>query len=724
MNELKCRFSDSGRGFGFAELLDGSAPDIFIAPEDTLHAMTGDIILVHRITRGEAGYTRGNEGQVIKILERGNPEIIGTFRMRGAEGVVFPDDNRLHAEVRIAGRDIAGAADGDKVAVKITHFPKKRRGEDVFRPEGFVIANFGRAETREANYAAVLHKNGIPTEFTDAVLWEAEDAAARPISMEGRLDLRSEIVLTIDGAGAKDLDDAISLTRRDGGWTLGVHIADVSHYVLEGGAVDREAYTRGTSVYFVDKVVPMLPTALSNNICSLNGGVDRYALSAFIELDEAGTMTGCDFKKTVIRSRVRGVYEEVNDLFANGKSSPFAQKYAEVYDTLCDMRRLYEILKDAADKRGQLNMESPEAEILLDEKGLPTDILPRTRGIGEMMIEQFMLAANVAAATWLTERKLPCLYRVHEDPMPEKMQSFAVFAHNMDLDTSELHGDVDPHHLQKVLAQAEEKGIAEIISGVMLRSLAKAKYSDRRGPHFGLALPLYAHFTSPIRRYPDLFVHRAISSVLTGSRVPAHPAESARVSTEAEIRATTAERAIEDLYMAQYASFHLEEEFEGTVSSVCSFGIFVRTDKLFEGLIADEKLFPRGVRPEFSEDHLTLSGGGRTYRLGQRIRIRVARAEVESGRIDFIPAGEDAVIEVAPTFHREHTSQYRMRPGGTGSRPAQRNGRRDSGSRDNKGYGSRGRGNGNAPVRKNEGRPATHSDKKTSFGQKKNYKKK
>jgi len=717
MNELKCRFSDSGRGFGFAELLDGSAEDIFIAPDDTLHAMTNDIVLVHRFSRGEAGYTRGNEGQVIKIVERGNSEIIGTFRMRGAEGVVFPDDNRLHAEVRIPGRDIAGAKDGDKVCVKITAFPKKHRGDDVFRPEGFVIANFGRAETREANYAAVLHKNGIPTTFSDEMLWEAEDAAARPVSSDGRLDLRGEIILTIDGAGAKDLDDAISVTRHEGGWTLGVHIADVSHYVPEGGAVDREAYARGTSVYFVDKVVPMLPEALSNGICSLNGGVDRYALSAIIELDESGSMTGCDFKKSVIRSRMRGVYEEVNDLFENGKASAFAPKYAEVYDTLCEMRRLYEILRAAADKRGQLSMESPEAEILLDEKGLPTDILPRTRGIGEMMIEQFMLAANVAAATWLTERGLPCLYRVHEDPLPEKMQSFAVFAHNMDLDTSELHGDVDPLHLQKILAEAEEKGVAEIVSGVMLRSLAKARYSERRDQHFGLALPLYAHFTSPIRRYPDLFVHRAISSALTGSRVPSHPAESARVSTEAEIRATTAERAIEDLYMAQYASFHLEEEFEGTVSSVCSFGIFVRTDKLFEGLVADEKLFPRGVRPEYSEEHLTLSGGGRTYRLGQRVRIKVERAEVESGQIDFVLAGEDAVFEepIAPV--REKAPQYRLRQSGKGSRPGTK-------SRENKGHGSRGRGHGNTPMRKNEGRPAKKGDKKTAFGQKKSYKKK
>ena len=720
MNELKCRFSDSGRGFGFAELLDGSAEDIFIAPDDTMSAMTDDIVLVHKYKKGESGYTRGNEGQVVKIIERGNPEIIGTFRLRGAEGVVFPDNAKLHAEVRVAGRDIGAARDGDKVCVKITEFPKRRRGDDVFRPEGYTVAVFGKAETREANYAAVLHKNGIPTEFPDDVIWEAEDAAARAITPEGRTDLRDTLTLTIDGADAKDLDDAVSLSRTESGWLLGVHIADVSHYVPEGSAVDREAYARGTSVYFVDKVVPMLPVALSNGACSLNGGVDRYALSALIALDEHGTMTGCDFKKSIIRSDVRGVYSEVNDIFEHGKNSEFAPKYAAVLDMLFDMKTLYEILRDAADSRGQLSLESTEAHIRLDEKGLPTDIVPRVRGVGEMLIEQFMLAANVAAATWLREKNLPCLYRVHEDPMPEKMQSFAVFAHNMGLDASDLHGDIHPKQLQRVLAQAEEKGMAEIVSGVMLRSLAKAKYSDRPARHFGLALDLYCHFTSPIRRYPDLFVHRAISSVLTGSRLPSHPAESARVTSDAEIRATTAERAIEDLYMAQYASFHLEEEFEGTVSSVCSFGIFVRTDKLFEGLIADEKLFPRGIRPEYSEEHLTLSGGGRTYKLGQRIRIRVERAEVESGQIDFAPAGEFAIPEEKPSFVPERAPQYRLRKSGKGGRPAGNSGK----GRGGKGHGERRRVSGSTPVRKNEGKPATKSGEKVAFGKKKNYGKK
>ena len=675
---LQCRFSDSGRGYGFAEITDGSEPDLFIAPEDTMGAMSGDLVLVRRYRAGESGYTRGQEGEVTKILERGATEIIGSFRMVGAEGVVIPDDKKLHAEVRVAGADIGNARMGDKVSVRITHYGKRRRGEDNFALEGYITAVFGKADTREANYAAVLHKNGIPTEFSDDVIWEAEDSASRPLDGKGRTDLRDTLTLTIDGADAKDLDDAISLTRTENGWRLGVHIADVSHYVREGGAVDREAYARGTSVYFVDKVVPMLPQVLSNGICSLNGGEDRYALSALIDFDAAGNMTAYDFQKTLIRSDVRGVYSEVNDIFEHGRDSVFAAKYLSVLDMLLDMKALYEILRRAADARGQLSMESAEAQILLDEKGLPTDIIPRTRGVGEMLIEQFMLAANVAAAKFLNSRGLPCLYRVHEDPRTEKMQSFSVFAHNMNLDVSALRPhDADPAVLSAILAEAEEKGIGEIVSGVMLRSLAKAKYSEKPAPHFGLAAELYCHFTSPIRRYPDLFVHRAITSVLCGTRLPSHPAESARVTTDAEIRATSAEREIEDLYMAQYASFHIGEEMDAMITSVCSFGVFARTDKLFEGLISVENLFPPRARVEFDEERMTLRTDNRVYRLGDMLRIRIERADVPTGKIDFVLAGKDAQALEKASMPRTDS----FRKGGKGGRSFSKGGKSFGGNR-------------------------------------------
>ncbi len=699
---LKCRFSDSGRGFGFAIVTEGNdvgCEDLYIAAEDTRGAMTDDTVLVHRFRRGEAGYTRGNEGEVTKILERTNSEIIGTFTMHGALGTVRPDNDKLHALVHVSGADIGDARTGDKVAVRIHSFPNRRRGDDTFILDGCVTAVFGKAETREANYAAILHRHGIPTEFSDEVIWEAEDSAARKIDTDGRTDFTEMPTLTIDGADAKDLDDAISLEKTADGWRLYVHIADVSHYVPEGGAVDREAYKRGTSVYFVDKVVPMLPVALSNGACSLNGGELRYALTAVIDLDSTGNPIAYDFKKSVIRSDVRGVYSEVNDIFENGNDSPHAQKYAAVLPMLTDMHELYGILKSAADKRGQLSLESVEAKFILDEKGIPTDIVARTRGTGEMMIEQFMLAANVAAATFLSSRSQPCLYRIHPDPMPERMRSFAIFAHNMGLDASGIGEGVRPHRLSELLAEAEEKGIAESVSGVMLRSLSKAKYSENAAPHYGLALSLYAHFTSPIRRYPDLFVHRAITSVLTGSRRPAHPAESARVSSEAELRAVAAERGIEALYMAQYASFHIGEEYDAQITSVCSFGVFARTDKLFEGLIPTEALFGRGARPDFNEDAHTLRGyaGGevRTYRLGDRLTVRVENADVAAGQIDFALAGE-AIFGTKPRMMRTE------KPHGKGNRSGGKSGKNPKGKK--------------SAHRGGKGAPKSHGKKKSGHG--------
>ncbi len=694
---LKCRFSDSGRGFGFATVIEGNevgCEDIYIAPEDTRGAMTDDTVLVHRFRHGESGYTRGNEGEVTKILERGNTEIIGTFTMHGALGTVRPDNEKIHALVHVSGADIGEARTGDKVAVKIDSFPKRRRTDEVYVLSGYITAVFGKAETREANYAAILHRHGIPTEFSDTVIWEAEDSAARKIEMAGRTDYRALSTLTIDGADAKDLDDAISLEKTTDGWHLYVHIADVSHYVPEGGEVDREAYRRGTSVYFVDKVVPMLPVALSNGACSLNGGEDRYALTAIITMDSAGNPTGYDFKKSVIRSDVRGVYSEVNDLLANGQSSPFAKKYGAVLPMLTEMHTLYDLLKEAADKRGQLALESTEAKFILDEKGIPTDIMPRTRGIGEMMIEQFMLAANVAAATFLTGRGQPCIYRVHPDPMPEKMRSFAVFAHNMGLNATGIGEGTKPQRLSEILAEAQENKIAEAVSGVMLRALSKAKYSEKPGAHYGLALPLYAHFTSPIRRYPDLFVHRAITAVLCGTRRPVHPAESARVSTETELRAVAAERGIEDLYMAQYASFHIGKEYTAQITSVCSFGVFARTDKLFEGLIPLESLFGRGARPDFNEDAHTLScrvgGEMRVYRLGDTLTVRVEKADTAAGQIDFTLAGESTLPARESSCIRPNPSRggSASHKGNASTRPRGKNGK---GGKSDRGYGKNAR---------------------------------
>lgn len=686
-----CRFSDSGRGFGFAVIPEeerGETEDIYISSEETMGAMTGDTVLVRRFRRGEAGYSRGNEGEIVEIVAHANTEIIGIFYADAgvpSGGTVRPDNEKIHAIVRVG--DAGGARTGDKVAVHVEHFPAVRRAGDVHVLAGVVTAVFGRADTREANYAAILHRHGIRAQFPEAVLAEAAESAARAVEIGDRCDLREMPTLTIDGADAKDLDDAISLTREGDGWRLGVHIADVSHYVPAGGEVDREAYRRGTSVYFVDKVVPMLPETLSNGACSLGGGLVRYALSAFIKIDRAGNPCGYEFKKTVIRSDVRGVYDEVNDLLAHGRDSAFLQKYEAVYDMLLEMRALYTALADAAARRGQLALESAEVKFTLDPSGIPTDIYPKMRGTAEKMIEQFMLAANVAAAAFLTERGAPCLYRVHPDPMPEKLRAFGTFVHNMNLSAFRFGEGTTTKELSRILAAAEERGIAEVVSGVMLRSLSKARYSEIPSPHYGLALKRYAHFTSPIRRYPDLFVHRAITAVLTGARMPARAAETAYAASEAELRAVAAERQIEDLYMAQYASFRVGEEYGAVISSVCSFGVFARTDKYFEGLIPLSELFSPGVHADFDESSLTLRGRcgkeRRTYRLGDRLTVTVARADVTAGQIDLALAGDSTVPTARPTremrMPRERREKARSKslggkPSGKKSRSQRRKG--------------------------------------------------
>ncbi len=639
----ECRFSDSGRGFGFARLPD-DAGEWFIPPGRMQSAMHGDTVLVRRLRRGEDGWRRGEEAAVVSVAVRAHAEVIGTVRAEGAGLVLIPQERRLFCEVALT--DGGGARPGELAAARITDYGV-RRADGILAVSGEVTAVFGAHKTPAANYAAILHRFGVPTQFSEEALAEAETAAARPLSLLGRRDLRALPTLTIDGAGAKDLDDAISLEKRPDGWRLWVHIADVSEYVRQDGALEREAFARGTSVYFVDKVVPMLPPALSNGSCSLNGGEERAALSAILTLDAAGTLVAWDFCKSVIRSDVRGVYEEVNDLFARGAASPFYEKYAAVAPMLADMHALYEVLRGAAAARGQLELESTEAEILLDADGAPADVLPRLRGDAERMIEQFMLTANVAAARFLHERGLPCLYRIHDEPSPEKIRALALFAHNLGLPSARIAPGLPPSRLGQLLEAADERALGEIVSGVVLRSLAKARYSDKASPHYGLAAPLYCHFTSPIRRYPDLFVHRAISHVLTGSRLPTLPAQRAAAATETEIRAVGAERAIEGLYLARYAAAHLGEEYEATVTGVHLYGVFCRTEKLFEGLIPSEALFGEGARPEYLEERQTLRWGSRAVRLGDRLRVRVSAADVTTGNIDLLPAG-DAPARVRP----------------------------------------------------------------------------
>ncbi len=556
------------------------------------------------------------------------------YKMReGRKSVlrVLPSSKRYGFELCPVG-DIP-AAEGELVGAVVTRLPD-REGVALCR----ITQVFGAADSRRANYTQILTANGIETEFSDAVLEEAERTASQRLSPEGREDLRDELILTIDGEDAKDLDDAVSLTRTEDGWELGVHIADVSHYVRGGGEVDREAMRRGTSVYFTDKVVPMLPRALSNGACSLNAGEDKYAMTARITLDREGRLKEARVFKSIIRSAVRGVYSEVNALMAEGRESVYYEKYARVYPMLSDMHELYRLRERIALERGYVELESAEAQIILDESGEPAEIVRRERGDAERLIEQFMLLANEAVALYMSARELPCVYRIHETPDEEKLESFMLACANYGLNAEALaSGDVSALSYSHILDQARERGIADVISDIMLRSFMKARYSELRQPHFGLALDYYAHFTSPIRRYPDLSVHRILSVYLSDGaekarKYAAFARDSAIRSSENELRALNAERAIADLYRAVYMKKHEGEEFDARVVSVQPFGFFCALSNTCEGLVPVSTL--QGYY-RYSETMGTLASKENVISPGDDVRIRVRFADVARQKVEF-----------------------------------------------------------------------------------------
>ena len=460
--------------------------------------------------------------------------------------------------------------------------------------------------------------------------------ASIPLSREGRV-YRSEIIFTIDGAGAKDLDDAISLRKTGSGWQLGVHIADVSAYVKEKSALDRAVMARGTSVYFTDKVVPMLPPALSNGACSLNAGEEKYTLSAIISLDKNGEIVKTKIEPSIIKSRVRGVYSEVNSIFDGTADADIKKKYREVIPTLYKMRELYLILSEKSKKRGSMELESSEAEILLDENGNPTDIVKRERGDGEKLIEQFMLTANEGVARLLSDMKIPCVYRIHENPPPDKLSDFLTYVHNLGFDTSVISREkAEPSDFSKLLDLAREKELILPVSYTMLRAMSKAKYSDKRQRHFGLSLDYYCHFTSPIRRLSDLATHRIIHKVLIeGKRAEGYAKyayRAAAAATEAELRAVNAERRIENLYKVIYMSDRVGEEFLGIITSVTSFGFFAELDNTCEGLVPIEELYGFFT---FDEKNLTIRSRDTVYRIGDAVRLRLEEADIIRGKLRF-----------------------------------------------------------------------------------------
>lgn len=615
-------FSGTRRGFGFVSREGGS--DVFIPAAATAGAMDGDTVRIEILRDGERA-----EGRVLDVLSVVHPTLIGTatsdtelgLRPRG-ELWLLPDSTHL-PPLRLRGR----ARLGDKVEAR-----------PIGGGEAMLVRSFGRATSRFANYAAILAEYAIPTEFSEEALAEALSVAATPLEDEGRVRPR-DTVLTIDGAGAKDLDDAISVRRSGEGYILSVHIADVSHYVTPHTALDATAHERGSSVYFADRVVPMLPEALSNGACSLNANEEKYALTAEIALDARGEIKKTKLYKSIIKSRMRGVYSEVNSLFAEGEASPFYPKYRGVYGALLRMRELYSVLLRRDRERGILELETPEAVIALNEAGEPIDVARAERGEAERLIEAFMLTANRAVAELLTARGIPCVYRIHEPPPPEKYRELCEYLTALSLPLP-WRRDEEPTSaaLSRLLTEAEERGLSAPVSVTVLRSLSKARYEPKPSPHFGLSLPLYCHFTSPIRRLSDLVTHRIIGAVLLGGAPAAKYRAAARrgaeAATEGELRAVGAERRIEALYKTLYMKNHIGKSFEGRVSSVTSHGYYVELPNTCEGLCPLSLLDGEYT---YDERRRVLVCGERTVAIGDAVTVTVTEADVSAGRITFRP---------------------------------------------------------------------------------------
>ncbi len=674
-------------GYGFVTL-PGRDDDIFIPEGKCGGALDGDKVAVRYRTYLRGGITH-TEGTVTAILEAGRSTVIGILAEEPRYGrarhgtpkyTLLPDDTHLNAKVLVG--EVGDAREGDKVEVLLD---RSRSGGGVLW--GRVNHSFGPAHTREANYAAILAECGIQEEFSPLALKEAEEVAGEQVSLHGREDLREEIIFTIDGADAKDLDDAISLTRTpEGEYLLGVHIADVSHYVRPKTELDATVLSRGTSVYFTDQVVPMLPPSLSNGACSLGAGEDKYALSAHLRLSPEGDILETRIARSVIRSRVRGVYSEVNDLLEKGQASPFYPKYKEVLPTLQEMYGLYKILEEKLRRGGYVELDQTEARILLDEEGMPCEIIPRERGVGERLIEQFMLSANRGVAEKMYGRHLPCVYRVHEAPDDSKVSALATYAHHLGIGRV-CYGDAPTgQDFARLLENAREKGVGGPVSYMLLRTMTKAKYSEVCSPHFGLGIDRYCHFTSPIRRLSDLATHRMICATLlegeAGGRWWGYAAKAAHAASEGELRALSAERKIDALYKALYLSERLGESYEATVTSVTRFGAFASLDNTCEGLIPISDL--PGVWT-FDEGSLSLRRGvGARLTLGDRIRITVEEVDLSRGKVRFgleaLPEREkkeDASSEKSSAPQKSGASQKSGTPkksqpqkGGTKKHPA------------------------------------------------------
>ena len=632
---LLCKVVKLGKNFAFVMLEDGTS-DIFIPGRFTKGAMPGDDVLVEKFEHPRV--EGSDEGAILAILTEKN-DLVGTVRRVEGRLRFVPDD--CPAITMPLARDCEGGAkDGDKVAVEILNRGNRQEDHRVG-----VAMRFGSSDEAKRCAKALLYAKDIRTRFPDKVRDEAKKFEGAEVSekdCEGRMDLRALPIFTIDSAETKDIDDAISLTRTsDGGFELGVHIADVSNYVRPGTELDNEAFSRATSVYYADQVVPMLPKALSNGICSLNENELRLAFSCLMRLDKEGNLTDYRFVKSIIRSRVKGVYSEINALLAGTADAEIKAKYADVIDQLPAMKELYGHRARLRKERGCMDIESGEVKLILDENGRCIDVKKRTSGESESMIEEFMLLANQCAAHFARVKQIPFVYRVHEEPNAEKLERLHALLQACGINDHFAKDVPAPKELSAILEGVRGTPYEQIINTGMLRCMSKALYEEKPKGHYGLVLKDYAHFTSPIRRYPDLAIHRIMTDMLKGTeketmilRYTDFAERASKQSSEREVIAMQIERKAEDCYKAEYARRHLGECYEGTISGVTQRGLFIELDNGVEGFVPASSLTPSGT--SLTEGvRLTDPASGKTWSLGDKMMITIVRADVNLGKIDF-----------------------------------------------------------------------------------------
>lgn len=633
-------FSGNARGFGFVAI-EGQEEDVFIPADRTGGALHGDRVQIVIDSEGRGGRP---EGTVVRILEHANETLVGTYEKGKGYGFVVPDNQRISKDIFIPQGCDQGAVSGHKVMVKIKDFGEKK-GK---KPEGVITEILGHIHDPGVDILSIVKAYGLPEDFPAAVKTQLKQIPdeVKKDSWAGRKDLRDLLTVTIDGEEAKDLDDAISIERAGEGYLLGVHIADVSHYVQEHTPLDEEAFKRGTSVYLVDRVIPMLPHKLSNGICSLNEGEDRLALSCLMEIDGQGNVTGHEIAETVIRSDRRMTYTAVNAIVTDHDPQVTAE-YAEFAEMFLLMKELADILRKKRHARGSIDFDFPESKIVLDEKGKPLEIKAYERNAATRIIEDFMLLANETVAEDYFWQDLPFLYRTHDKPDEDRMKRLGTFINNFGYVLRMPGGQVYPKEIQKLLDKVEGTPEELLISRLTLRSMKQAKYTIENTGHFGLAARYYTHFTSPIRRYPDLQIHRIIKESLhgglTGKRISHYEKILPQVAVQTsalERRADEAERETDKLKKVQYMEQFIGQEFEGVISSVTSWGFYVELPNTVEGLVHISEL--RDDYYVFLEERYELSGEmtGKTYKLGQTIRVQLTGCDRFSKTIDFIPAKE------------------------------------------------------------------------------------